>query len=73
MMITRMKNLLIAVVCLLTSVSAQAQFTGSADQYPTKGYEGSPIEFNLSEVATTLGTDATTLGTAITEIGRAHV
>lgn len=67
MMITRMKNLLIAVVCLLTSVSAQAQFTGSADQYPTKGYEGSPIEFNLSEVATTLGTDATTLGTAITE------
>ena len=26
MMITRMKNLLIAVVCLLTSVSAQAQY-----------------------------------------------
>ena len=67
MITTKLRNLLAAVACLLTGVTAQAQFTGSADQYPTTGYEGSPIEFTLSEVATTLGTDAATLGAAIAE------
>ena len=67
MMTTHLRNLLTAVVCLFAGVSAQAQFTGSADQYPTTGYEGSAISFDLADVATTLGTDAATLGTAISE------
>ena len=67
MITTQLRNLLLAVVCIFAGVSAQAQFTGGVDQYPTSGYEGSPIEFTLSEVATALGTDAATLGAAINE------
>lgn len=65
MIITRMKNLLLAVVCLLTGVQAQAQFKGEITQYPTTDYSAKAAEFKLSEVATTLGTDAATLSAAI--------
>lgn len=67
MITTHLRNLLTAVICIFAGATAQAQFTGSADQYPTTGYEGSPITFALSDVATTLGTDAATLGAAISE------
>ncbi len=66
-MTTTLRNLLLAVVCIFAGVSAHAQFTGSADQYPTTGYEASPIEFTLSDVATALDTNAATLGAAIAE------
>ena len=58
MMITKLRNLLTAVACIFAGATAQAQFSGSVDQYPTTGYEGSPIEFALDEVATTLSTPA---------------
>ena len=67
MITTQLRNLLLAVVCIFAGVSAQAQLTGSAEQYPTSGYEGSPIAFDLAEVATALGSDAATLGAAINE------
>jgi len=57
--------MLAAVVCLLAGVSAQAQFRGSVEQYPTNNYAKDAIEFNLTEVATALGTDTTTLGPAL--------
>ena len=65
MITTHLRNLLTAVVCLFAGVTAQAQFTGGVEQYPTTGWEGSPAAFNLSEVATALGTDAVTLGEAL--------
>ncbi|MBR1932254.1 MAG: DUF4859 domain-containing protein [Prevotella sp.] len=67
MITTQVRNLLIAVVCLFAGVEAQAQFKGSAEQYPTTDYSASPISFKLSEVATTLSTDAATLGTVLKE------
>lgn len=58
---TFLRNLLLAVVCLFAGTQAQAQFSGSATQYPTANYASTPIEFKLSEVAAKLGTDAATL------------
>ena len=72
MISTHFKNLFVSVACLFAGVSAQAQFKGSAEQYPTTGYEGSPIEFALSEVANALDTDAATLGAAIDEYVKAE-
>ena len=66
MITTRIRNLLIAVVCLLTGVQAQAQFKGEATQYPTTDYSASDYEFKLSEVAAALETDAATLAEAVT-------
>ena len=65
MKFTRLKNLLVAVVCLFAGVQAQAQFQGSVEQYPTSGYESLPISFKLSEVASALETDESTLATAL--------
>lgn len=62
---THLRNLLLAAICLFAGVTAKAQFSGSADQYPTTDYSSSPIAFKLSEIATALGTDATTLGTVL--------
>ena len=63
---TYLRNLLLAVVCLFAGTQAQAQFSGSAEQYPTANWSGAPVTFSLSEVATALETDAATLGTALT-------
>ena len=57
---TRLRNLLTAVACLFGIVSAQAQFKGSVEEYPQKGYDTSSVTFPLSEVASALGTDVTT-------------
>lgn len=65
MKITKLRNLLSATFCMLAGIQAQAQFSGSVDQYPTTNYLGSPITFSLEEVATALGTDETTLGQAL--------
>ena len=62
---TTFRTLLLAVICLLTSVQVKAQYSGEVSQYPTTDYSAKAAEFNLSEVATTLGTDAATLFTAI--------
>lgn len=67
MITTHLRNLLTAVVCLFAGVSAQAQFSGSATQYPTTDYSASPISFELSAVAAALDTDAATLGAALAE------
>ena len=64
---TYLRNLLLAVVCLFAGMQAQAQYRASAEQYPTADYKGAPLEFTLSEVAATLGTDAATLGAAIAD------
>lgn len=64
---TYLKSLTTAVACLFVGVQAQAQFTGSVEQYPTTAWEGSPIEFTLSDVAAALDTNAATLGAAIAE------
>ena len=56
---------MLAAICLLTSVQVKAQYSGEVSQYPTTDYSAKAAEFNLSEVATTLGTDAATLFTAI--------
>ena len=59
------RTLMLAAICLLTSVQVKAQYSGEVSQYPTTDYSAKAAEFNLSEVATTLGTDAATLFTAI--------
>ena len=65
MKISTLRKLLFAVVCLFTGISANAQYSGSVEEYPAKDYASKAVEFTLSEVATTLGTDAATLFTAI--------
>lgn len=72
MITTQLRNLLLAVVCIFAGVQAHAQFTGSAEQYPTTDYSAKPIEFSLAEVATALGSDAATLGAAISEYTNAE-
>ena len=67
MITTHLRNLLTAVICIFAGATAQAQFTGTAEQYPTTDYSASPISFELSAVAAALDTDAATLGAALTE------
>lgn len=54
-------KLLLAVVGLLTSVTASAQFTAKVDQVPNTTWTPVPATFSMSEVAAALGTDATSL------------
>ena len=67
MIFTKMKGLLIAAASLLAFSSAQAQFSGSVSQYPTKGYEGDAVSFTMAEVAQALDTDAATLAKAVND------
>ena len=62
-----LRSFLAAAICLFAGTTAQAQFTGGVEQYPTSNYASSPIEFTLSEVAAKLNTDAATLGAALQE------
>lgn len=64
MITTHVRNLLTAVICLFAGVTAQAQFTGGVEQYPTSDYRTKAVKFNLTEVATAVGTDAATLAEA---------
>lgn len=65
MITTHLRKLLAVIVCLLTGLTAQAQFKGAVEQYPTNNYASTPINFNLTEVATALSTDTATLGTVL--------
>lgn len=65
MKITKLRNLMMTVVCLLAGTQAQAQFRGVVEQYPTSGYESSAVSFKLSEVATALGTEESQLAQAL--------
>ena len=64
MITTHLRNLLTAVICIFAGATAQAQFSGSVDQYPTTDYSLKPVKFSLTEVATAVGTDAATLAAA---------
>ncbi len=56
-----LRNLLTAVVCLLASVSVNAQFTAQVNQVPRSDWAAESATFNIAEVAEALGTDAATL------------
>ena len=62
---THLRKLLLAVVCLFTGLSAQAQFNATLEQYARSSYETDAINFSLTEVATQLGTDTTSLMNAV--------
>ena len=61
MITTQVRNLLTAVICLFAGATAQAQFTGEYTARVATNYDTKAVEFKLSEVATTVGTDAATL------------
>ena len=61
MMKNYMRRMLVAAVCLLMGIQAQAQFAGTVTQYPTTNYANSPASFSLTEVAKALGTEAAAL------------
>ena len=65
MITTYLRKMLAVIVCLLAGVSAQAQFKGAVEQYPTNNYSSTPISFKLTEVAAALSTDTTTLGAVL--------
>lgn len=65
MITTRLRNLLTAVVCLLTVSTAQAQFTGTVNQVPRDDWAPEAATFNAAEVGQALGTDAATLLAAL--------
>lgn len=60
-----LRKLLTAVVCLLASVTVNAQFTGKVDQVPRTDYVPESASFSISEVAEALGTDQATLLAAL--------
>ena len=62
---TYLRNLIMAVVCLLTGVTAHAQLTGTYEEYVAKGWDAKNVDFSLTEVATVLGTDVATLTAAL--------
>ena len=64
MITTHLRNLLTAVICIFAGATAQAQFTGGVEQYPTSDYSQKAVKFSLTEVATAVGTDAATLAEA---------
>lgn len=58
---THLKSLLIAAFCLLGFGQAQAQYSKTVEQKEGKFFKEVLADFNLTEVATTLGTDFETL------------
>jgi len=66
MKITRMKQLLTAVACLFGVMTAQAQFTATYEPIAASDWGNEkPVNFSLTEVATTLGTDTINLVAAL--------
>jgi len=64
---THLRNLLIAVFCLLGFGQAQAQYSKTVELRDGKFFKIVPAEFSLNAVATTLGTDAATLAADFTK------
>ena len=60
-----LRNLLMAVACILTGVTAQAQLTGTYEEPLAKDFGITSVKFTLTEVATALNTDAATLAAAL--------
>ena len=54
-------RILALVCCLAASLTASAQYSKVVEQYPRSNYDTDAVEFNLTEVATALGTDTATL------------
>lgn len=48
-------TLILSVLALAFSVSAQAQYKGGVEQYPTTDWRSSYIEYDLAEIATAMG------------------
>lgn len=51
-------------ISFFTCLEALAQFAGVVEQFPTSDYSQKAVKFNLTEVATQVGTDAATLAEA---------
>ena len=58
---TYLKSLILAVVGLFAGLQAQAQFSGTYEEYTAKEWGDKGVDFKFTEVATALGTDTTTL------------
>ena len=54
-------HLLALVACFLCSMTANAQFSATIEDYPTNDWSWKGHDFSLAEVANALGTDAATL------------
>ena len=59
------KSLLFAAVCLLTNLTASAQFSAKVDQVPRSDWGYVPASFSMAEVAEALGTESATLLAAL--------
>lgn len=61
---TLLRKLFVTLVCLVSGLSVQAQFTATLEQHPADNWGDAPVSFVLSEVATALNSDAATLVSA---------
>lgn len=60
-MITQLRNLLTAALCLFAVATVKAQFTGGVEQQEGRFWAEKAVTFKLTDVAATLGTDTATL------------
>lgn len=61
----RVRQILLTAAAGFLSLTANAQYKQTVEQYPNKGYTPVEATFKLTDVANTLGTDTTTLRTAL--------
>lgn len=61
----RVRQILLAAAAGFLSLTANAQYKQTVEQYPNKVYTPAEATFKLTDVAATLGTDTTTLRTAL--------
>ena len=61
----RVRQILLTAAAGFLSLTANAQYKQTVEQYPNKTYAGADATFKLTDVANTLGTDTTTLRTAL--------
>ena len=61
----RVRQILLTAAAGFLSLTANAQYKQTVEQYPNKTYAGADATFKLTDVAATLGTDTTTLRTAL--------
>lgn len=60
----KLRKLALAALCA-SGLSANAQLSGSIDQYINTGYENIAVEFKMSDVASALGSDTATVRTTL--------
>lgn len=61
----RVRQILLTAAAGFLSLTANAQYKQTVEQYPNKVYTPAEATFKLTDVANTLGTDTTTLRTAL--------